>query len=540
MPWLALAYGGLADHEGTLMSGHERANPILSSGRNFWKSTRAEQSGVLVDAADYYLAFYEAAQQAKRSILIAGWQFDRGVPLLRGDDAPPGAEVRLLKFLNGLCEQNPELEIYILAWDFHVVFALEREWMQKLYFHWATEKRVHFRFDQARPDHGSHHQKFAVIDRRVAFVGGIDLCEARWDDRHHQQDNPLRLTRGAPSKPYHDVQAYLAGCEVTDVLRELFVDRWARSEGAPLQLTECDVGGAGDYRPRGALPLGPREVAFSRTDPRAPGDTVREIEALFVAAIAAAERLIYIETQYFSSRAVCNALMQRMQEPDRPSLDIVVVLNKEPEALKEELAIGLRQSKILMQLSAAAARTGHALGIYESLCEGDDPERATTYIHSKLLCVDDRFLSVGSANMTNRSMGVDTELHVTWETADAASGDRQLIEAIRDVRVSLLAEHAGLLGPDGAPFQSRELGRARGLVEWLHAQTRLPNARLKIHVAATPGERQIASIIDPEALPFDPANPDYKDGSSNESENPETRPLFVGGISALWEKLKPG
>src|SRR6187399_2684597 len=140
---------------------------ILRPGRNLWTAGKAEASGVLVDAADYYRAFYQAASQAKRSILLAGWQFDRGVPLLRGPDAPPGSEVRLLEFLNQLCEQKPELEVYILAWDFHVVFALEREWMQTLYFQWATNARLQFRFDEAQAAQGSHHQKFAVIDRSI-------------------------------------------------------------------------------------------------------------------------------------------------------------------------------------------------------------------------------------------------------------------------------------------------------------------------------------------------------------------------------------
>ena len=78
---------------------------IPARGRNLWKLARPDASGVLVDAADYYRAFYEAASQAKKSILLSGWQFDRGVPLLRGQHAPAGAEVRsenTQKFPSGL------------------------------------------------------------------------------------------------------------------------------------------------------------------------------------------------------------------------------------------------------------------------------------------------------------------------------------------------------------------------------------------------------------------------------------------------------
>lgn len=28
----------------------------------------------------------------------------------------------------------------------------------------------------------SHHEKLVVIDQKIAFVGGIDLCYGRWDD----------------------------------------------------------------------------------------------------------------------------------------------------------------------------------------------------------------------------------------------------------------------------------------------------------------------------------------------------------------------
>ena len=508
---------------------------ILRPGRNLWTAGKAEASGVLVDAADYYRAFYQAASQAKRSILLAGWQFDRGVPLLRGPDAPPGSEVRLLEFLNQLCEQKPELEVYILAWDFHVVFALEREWMQTLYFQWATNARLQFRFDEAQAAQGSHHQKFAVIDRSISFVGGIDLCESRWDDRQHREHNPLRVSRGEPSKPYHDVQAYLVGCDTADLLRELFIDRWARSEGPMVALPECQPSSQAAPEPPGALSLGSCEVAFSRTDARGPQHEVREVEALLIDAIGAAEQLIYIENQYFSSRSIAEALIARMQQAERPQLEIVILLNDKPEALKEEFAIGLRQAKILSRLARVARETGHALGVYCSLCDGPSPERPYTYIHSKLLCVDDRFLTVGSANLTNRSMGVDTELNVSWEAPSGASPRESVVAGIQALRVSLLAEHAGMISADQA---SLELERASGLVARLDQLCAGEGARLKKHRLATGSEREALKLVDPEELPFDPTQPDYGDSAPEPEDEQVSRSRFISGLSALRDKWK--
>jgi phospholipase D1/2 len=514
---------------------------ILELGRNAWKAGRPDAAGVLVDAAAYYRAFYAAALRAKRSIILSGWQFDSGVPLLRGIDAPPGAEVRLLKLLNRLCEKNPELEIYILAWDFHVVFSLEREWMQLLYFEWATNHRLHFRFDDTQAAQGAHHQKFVVIDRSISFVGGIDLCEARWDDRRHLQQNPSRLSHGAPVKPYHDVQAFLVGCEGADILRELFADRWARTEGPEVALPECAVDatleagflGAG----ADALALGSGSVAFSRTDARAPQQTVREVERLLVDAITAAERLIYIETQYFSSRAICDALVSRMRQAERQRLEIVMVINAKPEAVKEELAVGLRQAKILKRLAQTAGETGHRLGVYHTRCDGEAPDRPSTYIHSKLLLVDDRFLTVGSANLTNRSMGVDTELHVSWEATGMSDEDQQLRQRLEALRVSLLAEHTGL-DHDAALAPATDLGNVEGLVARLDGLTTLPQARLTRHVLASPGERWIMHLIDPEALPFDPAEPEYDEDSDGAAEERNhSRSWFATGIEALRRRL---
>lgn len=514
-----------------------RARSTLELGHNVWRAARPDAAGLLVDAADYYAAFYQAALRAQRSIVLSGWQFDRGVPLLRGDGAPPGAEVRLLRFLNLLCEQKPELEVYILAWDFHVVFALEREWMQSLYFEWATNERLHFRFDDTQAAQGSHHQKFVVIDRAISFVGGIDLCEARWDDRGHRTHNSLRTSHGVAAKPYHDVQACLIGCDTADALRDLFTDRWARTAGPALALPACGYPAGSEPLPESALPLGNGPVAFSRTDARAPRHTIREVQRLLVSAIGSAERLIYIETQYFSSHAVYEALVNRMRAAGRARLEVVIVINAKPEALKEELAVGLRQAKILTRLAQTAQETQHGFGAYLTLSDGEARDRPATYIHSKLIDVDDRFFSVGSANLTNRSMGVDTELNVSWEAAGVSQVDQQLAQHIRGVRVSLLAEHTGLLGAAPSSLDT-ELGNIDGLVARLDRLAAAENARLR-RVEPSLGEKVALALFDPEALPFDPDSPDYdRDGDGWQEEH--SPGLFATGIGALKEGLKRG
>jgi hypothetical protein len=241
-------------------------------------------------------------------------------------------------------------------------------------------------------------------------------------------------------------------------------------------------------------------VALSRTEPRADGQTIREVEHLFVDAIEAAERLIYAETQYFSSRRIREALVRRMRAGRRTPIDIAIVVNQRAEALKEELAVGLRQAKTLEQLRRVAAETGHALGLYYSLCDGANERFQATYIHSKLMVVDDRFLTIGSANFTNRSMGTDSELHASWECeAEGAEGER-LARRIRRFRVSLLAELAGVAGLRDV----RALVRPRGLVGRLDAISARQGSRLQRHGPPTEGQSMTMDLVDPDDLPFDP------------------------------------
>lgn len=505
--------------------------PIIRSPGNAWCVPSVERAGLLVDARDYYTAFYDRALRARRFILLAGWQFDRDVDLLRGNDVAlaeaANGQVQLLKFLNQRCEENPQLQVLILAWDFHIVFALEREWMQKIYFHWGTNERMKFLFDERHAEGGCHHQKFAVIDGQYAFLGGIDLCQSRWDDRRHLAENPQRAHAGKPQKPYHDVQAYFTGPEINGALMNLFADRWTRAGGERCELPEPGPASEPQWMPRGALPLPAPQVALSRTDPR-PGESSSALEVceLLSDAVAAAERFIYVENQYFSSRQMFDAFEARLRAPNRPKLQIVMVLNQDAEALKEEVAVGFKQSENIERLRRTAAETGHALGVFYALAEGTvrdeegKPQPVSTYIHSKLMIVDDRFFTMGSANLTNRSMGVDTELNASWEISSAE--DPRLERAIRRVRVSLLAEHTG------RAEHLRALATAGDLVAHLERH----GGRLRLVPPMTDDERALFEVVDPQALPFDPERPDGRDAEGHD------RSLFRGGISALWHRLK--
>ena len=420
---------------------------ILKPGKNCSGIYQADTTGLIIDACDYYRLFFHTASKARRYILMTGWQFDTEVSLLRGQDAGAAdGDIKFIHFLEELCTHNAGLEIYILAWDFSLFFAMEREWFQDVIFDWSTNERINFRFDSNHAFNATHHQKLVIIDGEIAFVGGMDICSSRWDDRYHLLDNPDRKdSDGNPYGSYHDIQSYHTGPIVKEMV-DIFLDRWQYSGAEPLSLPAPE-----EHLPLidcGPLfPLAANLVAISRTQAKIlqpPLNEILEIRHLFVDAIMAAEKLIYLENQYFSSQCIYWTLIDRMTAADRSRIQIVMIL---PDRLPftEELLIGLPQMKMFRSLQQVADENGHNMGIFSSVyIKGD--ERKLTFIHSKLLMVDDRFLTIGSANITNRSLGLDTELNVSWE---AESGEQtELISSIRAIRASLLAEHAGMFGQD--------------------------------------------------------------------------------------------
>jgi phosphatidylserine/phosphatidylglycerophosphate/cardiolipin synthase-like enzyme len=460
-------------------------------GEHYYRQAGVEQSAVIVDACSYYRAFYRAALRAERYVVVAGWQFDSEVALLRGRDAEDAPlPVRFLPFLGALCARRPELRIYLLAWDFSLVYAVEREWLQRLRFATGTPDGLRFEFDTHPSAGGSHHQKFVVVDGQVAFVGGMDICDARWDDRGHAPCDPLRVNvAGEPCRPNHEVQSAVVGPAARD-LAELFCARWRSACGEELVLPEPPAEPASRFElatltAGDLLPLAAREVWISRTSLAPDGSPVCEIRSAYVEALRAAENFAYLETQYFTSRTITAALLERLRDHSRPKLTLVVVLPRGADSSKEHFALGEAQSAALGTLEQTARAEGHDLAFFCSV-EGDDN---ATFIHSKVVIVDDSFLAVGSANLTERSMGLDSELALIWR----ANGDPTLARDIVRVRASLLAEHAAR--------SPEELSQVDGLLTRIRGWIAERATRLRVCHYEPVAENALKAFI------FDPGGP---------------------------------
>jgi phospholipase D1/2 len=403
---------------------------LLTEGRTCWRVGTARRAAVLQDGDAYFAAVSDSLRKAKRSILIAGWEIDTRVKLQRKDGNRHG---RLNTLLRRLLEKNPTLEIYILVWDYSVFYAMERDPLSSLRLGLPPHKRLHYHTDNEHPMVGSHHQKIVVVDGAVAYSGGLDLTKRRWDMPSHKPIDPLRTDpAGITYPPFHDVQMVVDG-EIARSLGELFTERWFRATG---QLLRFPDGSPEDPWPDCVAPqFNSVRVGISRTAPafkRYP--EVTEVKSLFLESIARAREYIYLEHQFFTAEVIRDALIKRLEHPKCP--EIVIVLSKRSLGWIEEATLDHARDGILLELFASD-RYGR-LGVFYPFVEGLDG--SCIKVHSKVCIIDDRFLRVGSANLTNRSMGMDTECDLTIE----AGNSPEVRRSIAQVRNALLGEHMGL------------------------------------------------------------------------------------------------
>src|SRR5215475_1776944 len=385
-----------------------KTSPICVEGKNCWSISRATRAALLVDGEDYFSVLTSTLERAQRFIFIAGWQLDSRFRLNPRNSASPCFG----DFLHDLVRRNRKLRIYVLLWDFAMIYAADRE-IIPLYSHpWRSHRRIHFRLDSNHPMGASHHQKIVVVDDAVAFSGGLDIAEHRWDTRDHLPQDPQRVdSLGRLYPPYHDVQL-MVDSKAAVALGQLVRERWRRATGKRLRVA---AGQAEDPWPSRVVPdLQNVPVAIARTEPTYDmRHEVREVESLYVDGIRQARRFIYLENQYLSSSAIGDALAARLQEKDGP--EIVMVLPQETSEWLEQVSMAVLRSRLLKRLRAAD-RFGR-LHVYYPVIE---EETVQVRIHSKVCFIDDRLLRVGSANLNNRSMGLDTECDLAVEAEKPA------------------------------------------------------------------------------------------------------------------------
>ncbi|CAG8727452.1 15273_t:CDS:2, partial [Dentiscutata heterogama] len=138
-----------------------------------------------VDGKDYFFAVSQALLAAKSEIYIEDWWLSPELYLRR----PPSEneEFRLDRLLKKKAEEG--VMIYIIVYK-EVTVALPLDSHHTKFYLQGLHKNIKV---QRHPDHGiegvifwAHHEKMVVVDSRIAFIGGLDLCFGRYDTHSHE------------------------------------------------------------------------------------------------------------------------------------------------------------------------------------------------------------------------------------------------------------------------------------------------------------------------------------------------------------------
>lgn len=461
---------------------------LIRPDRNCWRIEEATKAAVIIDADDYFLFARDAMMKAKRRIMMMGWDFDSELILDRQEGASGGASPgpeSIGRFIHWLVGRNPDLEVFLLRWDVGALRTLVKPRTLYTFLRWLAHPRIHILLDRHHPTGGSQHQKIVVLDDETAFCGGIDMTLDRWDTRRHADDEPgRRRPDGSSYGPWHDATTCLDG-PAAAALGELCRQRWEAAGGCPLE----PATGAGSCWPDDRRPhFEHAPIAISRTLPMMDDQPeVAEIEQLYVDLIGSARRRIYAESQYFASRRVAIAIAELLD--DNPDVEIVIVNPRSSEGWLEPIAMDTARARLMQALARRDPRD--RLRMYHPATEGGVP----IYVHAKILIVDDRFLRIGSSNLNNRSMRLDSECDVTIDAATAGDGAERTIAGLRS---SLLAEHLGI---DPNEFERRS-GETASLIATIEALRRRGGRTLEPY--ETPNLSEVEAwladneILDPE------------------------------------------
>jgi phospholipase D1/2 len=260
----------------------------------------------------------------------------------------------------------------------------------------ATRLERRWHLPQLYP--ATHHQKLAVFDGRQLYIGGLDLDERRFDTPKHQRSAP---------QTWQDVQALVEGPVVAAAQRHLesFVDV-AENRRTPAPAA------SGFLRTLSARPL--REGLRM-----APATRTREIEAAHMSAAKQAERLIYLETQFFRDRGFARTLARRARTC--PSLHLILLLPAAPDdvAFSGSQSADARFGEFLQSRCLRILRRGFGSRLLlvspARPRQSDSDERDALadapiiYVHSKVSVFDDSRAILSSANLNGRSLRWDTE-----------------------------------------------------------------------------------------------------------------------------------
>jgi phosphatidylserine/phosphatidylglycerophosphate/cardiolipin synthase-like enzyme len=460
--------------------------PALSAHATFGKPTDGNCIAITIDGKDTFEQMYDHMLQAERYIYIANYDLDPHLRFARSypttlRSAPVRSrckgslvtsidpESRRYSLQDLLIEKAREgVEVKAIVWQPRIVLRLlpgadergidgradEVETLNAISKSLGMVGRLEVKVDSTAPTLTSaHHEKIIVIDGKVGFCGGLDLSRGKWDLSTHDYESSLR---DAGSEPWHDIHVIARGPVVADLERH-FRQRWVYA-----QTKDARQARAVKMPPRNA-PEGTVAATALRTWKEM--DRNGGIRAWYAEMFRNATTGIYIENQFpFQSRALTNLLARRLKEA--PDLRVIIVGPMEPNlpgfvgSMIAKMSVNdvNRNLARLRKISHGRVATFSLISQHKTMPN----MRKQIYVHSKVMTVDDRWITVGSANLDKNGVSDSSEFNLGITSDELAA----------KTRIRLWHEHAG-----GKISRSRLLNFGEGF-EALMALARANGARV--------------------------------------------------------------
>jgi phosphatidylserine/phosphatidylglycerophosphate/cardiolipin synthase-like enzyme len=402
---------------------------------------------ILVDGVEAFAAMLEAIRGARASINITGWHANPSFAL---DKANPPTQL-----LRVLTEAARHVEVRMLLWAGAPapIFRPSRVDMRRILQEFSDGSGIRCALDaRERPMH-CHHDKTMVVDDGVAFVGGIDVTDFG-GDRLDSNDHPARDGIG-----WHDAAARLTGPAVQDVGAH-FRLRWHATTGeslppAPVPPTAGDV-----------------DVQVIRTVPDGMYKDLRRgdfrVLESYMRALRSAKRFIYLENQFLWSPEIVAVLREKLDWPPASEFRLVILLPAKANSGADDTRGQLGT------LVKADGGTGRLLAC--TLVTPNGGQGNPVYVHAKIGIVDDRWLTLGSANLNEHSLFNDTEVNIVTLDAGLARDTRERLwaEHLEVPREQVSGDPTAVIDKLWRPTATEQLARAKRGEGPTHRLTLLP------------------------------------------------------------------
>jgi phosphatidylserine/phosphatidylglycerophosphate/cardiolipin synthase-like enzyme len=353
---------------------------------------------LLVDGAATLPRMVADVAAADSHVHVAGWFF---TPTFRMGEGGPT--------LRGLlADVAQRCDVRVLAWAGAPLplFHPDRGEVRAMRDELTRGTRIEMELDaKERPMH-CHHEKLVIVDDRVAYVGGMDLTSFA-GNRLDESAHGVRAGIG-----WHDACLRIEGPAAADVAAH-FALRWSGALAPPAVVQ----------------PAHGIDVQIVRTVPEQVYDGLPRGEFTIVESylrgLRAAERFVYLESQFLWAPEVVRVLADKLREPPCDEFRVVVLLPANANNGQDDT-----RGQIGVLIDADDEGPPGARFLACTLFQ-PAPHGSSVYVHAKVGIVDDRWLTVGSANLNGHSFYNDTEVNAVVQ--DEAF--------VRDARLRLWSEH---------------------------------------------------------------------------------------------------